>query len=164
MAEKYHSCHNSRKVWVNERTKYSLRCYSGVTSWLGWCLIAAQSHFFPCLWRVAPIEWAVGWESVFLEKTIPARYLGNPNLSLRDFRLILCVETPFIVFVSLGAVWGLVGSSAVVVPGVAGNSYVRGLSCARFCCTRCSPGRELANWPPCRQGGVLNPGGRGRGI
>lgn len=29
--EKYHSCHNSQKVGVNEQTKYSLRCYSGIS-------------------------------------------------------------------------------------------------------------------------------------
>lgn len=101
--EKYYSCYNSQKVWVNDQTKYSLRRYSGVTRSvrLGSCLVAAQSHFLPCLWRVAAVERAVGCESVFLEKSVPAWYLGNPDLSLHHFHLILCLETSYIVFVSL---------------------------------------------------------------
>lgn len=59
--------------------------------------MAAQSHFLPCLQRVAAIEQAVGCESVFLEKSMPAWYLGNPDLYLHHFHLILCLDTSFIV-------------------------------------------------------------------
>lgn len=163
MVEKYHSCHNSQEDWLNEQTKYSLRCYSGVTVWLGWCLIAPLSHLLPCLRRVAAVEQAVGCESVFLEKSVPVWYWGNPDLSLHRFYLILCLETSFIVFVSLQnnlrfswqwsrlvllltatyKVWAVPTSTAHTAPRAAG---------------------ELTHLTPWKQGGVRNPGGRGRGA
>lgn len=54
----------------------------------------------PRLQRVTAVEWAVECESVFLEKSMPAWYLGNPDLSLHHFHLMLCLETSFIVFTS----------------------------------------------------------------
>lgn len=102
------------------------------------------------------------WNSLY-RKTIAGLVSGSPSLSLHH--LILCLETSFTVF-ALRTTGGSVGSSAVVLPGVAANSHTQDVSCAHFHCMCCSPGYWTANWltalgtrwvtEPWRQGDGVN--------